>query len=977
MRLGHHIYYLAVSKYPVSLPILASPSASSLNSSTTNADTTPTNQLSLPTSIINSSTMDASNVNYSALINGCFDPASLILHLIRPFFSFYQLFILFKYSNLIINKNRKIASFALMHLIGTSINFWFGTIVDDAIDFYISHHYTPLDNFQATNDLNGPVETSTSSSIIYDEPFSLPDFNESEPVKKDDKIPIRDKSHHESNMLVDESMINYVIDSSNKRISNFYFTNLTNALTRKASASKSFSHKDNPDSASTSDTGNSFNLPVNLIKINTYTYQLPVMKSSENSLYTDAQGANLHLTSAQTVNKQQKQAPPLIQMPLQMIINSTLESGIIQNVNDTLTSSIRDKSTNDIDKDGNKGRDERSQVTFDMTDQLFKRKGRPAQTLGQTLAQASAPFGLRQKVKRQAHFSHSHLITDATATSDLFEIITSSSLIVATTTEGNLSDEDFPSPALVETAPATTTTTTTSSTGTNETFASPPLGTPSMAISLKCTSILPFVLTSSKIFPYMYPFSIEFYLCLAFFWFILWSHIGHESTGHDLVKGNSQSNKSIGLNCTKDRIVSPSSIEDTFESPYNGQGRIRRLSSSYYYSPFNQGRSRSYSNGTNWSFQSSRSNVPLSNWTSNVGQMKCHSSKVVSSGTEMRKSSFNLHTTSLGNSEVTKRFANNYSSHSLQSSDTVDTYQGPPLYTRSQSDVNNDISHSGLTSSVVITADCHSASKGLFAGFFVLILSLVLLILFFFTINSSSVEAESSAPLNENQIIIALYIFHIQELILTSILFFGTIYCYFIFTTKLTLKSHIGASTSCQNNGSKNIGSRKSDSRLDSIHLKIDSTLLILPIPFYLFSTVLSVSSELALGPNWVRIFLLALTTFSIVLQSIFIIDAFDRRLTNRLILTNRKPGREIVTLLIITNLTSWIVYTFEFKAVETLFFTTETNYYGSTTAFVLSHATLPLMLFYKFHASVCLAEIWKNSYSNYKQVTSRKSDTV
>ena len=37
------------------------------------------------------------------------------------------------------------------------------------------------------------------------------------------------------------------------------------------------------------------------------------------------------------------------------------------------------------------------------------------------------------------------------------------------------------------------------------------------------------------------------------------------------------------------------------------------------------------------------------------------------------------------------------------------------------------------------------------------------------------------------------------------------------------------------------------------------------------------------------------------------------------------------------------------------------TNLSGSWTLIV--HATVPLTIFYRFHSSVCLAEIWKNAY--------------
>ncbi|KAM7290751.1 proton channel OtopLc-like isoform X2 [Ixodes scapularis] len=62
----------------------------------------------------------------------CSDLTLMAVHVVRPVFSFYQLYFLFKYSNIVISKWIGLAKFGIMHCIATSLCFWFRTIVDDA-----------------------------------------------------------------------------------------------------------------------------------------------------------------------------------------------------------------------------------------------------------------------------------------------------------------------------------------------------------------------------------------------------------------------------------------------------------------------------------------------------------------------------------------------------------------------------------------------------------------------------------------------------------------------------------------------------------------------------------------------------------------------------------------------------------------------------------------------------------------------------
>ena len=111
------------------------------------------------------------------------------------------------------------------------------------------------------------------------------------------------------------------------------------------------------------------------------------------------------------------------------------------------------------------------------------------------------------------------------------------------------------------------------------------------------------------------------------------------------------------------------------------------------------------------------------------------------------------------------------------------------------------------------------------------------------------------------------------------------------------------------------------------------------------------------------------------------------------------KPGRQVVTFLLITNLALWITYNFEIQKVNShtqgdqfypdnlceyyaymtiLWINVMTHYliliqvnvtpdqsefYGYFPWAVIQRITLPLCVFFRFHSTVVLAELWKNCY--------------
>jgi len=103
-----------------------------------------------------------------------------------------------------------------------------------------------------------------------------------------------------------------------------------------------------------------------------------------------------------------------------------------------------------------------------------------------------------------------------------------------------------------------------------------------------------------------------------------------------------------------------------------------------------------------------------------------------------------------------------------------------------------------------------------------------------------------------------------------------------------------------------------------------------------------------------------AITIIQVVLQLLFITDAQRRRIhsANH---ENSKPGRQVVTFLLICNLTMWVIYTFEVQKVQDS--PIQLGFFGYYAWSIIQRVTLPLCIFFRFHSSVILVEIWKNTY--------------
>uniref|UniRef100_A0A2Y9D3H4 Otopetrin n=1 Tax=Anopheles quadriannulatus TaxID=34691 RepID=A0A2Y9D3H4_ANOQN len=95
-------------------------------------------------------------------------------------------------------------------------------------------------------------------------------------------------------------------------------------------------------------------------------------------------------------------------------------------------------------------------------------------------------------------------------------------------------------------------------------------------------------------------------------------------------------------------------------------------------------------------------------------------------------------------------------------------------------------------------------------------------------------------------------------------------------------------------------------------------------------------------------------------LQTLFVLSSWWRRCKGAR--QNRaKPGRELVTFLLVANLAAWLVNSLVKSNAS--FRPLVMGFYGAGAWAIIAHISMPLAIFYRFHSTICLFEIWKNSY--------------
>ncbi|CDI97922.1 otopetrin [Echinococcus multilocularis] len=100
------------------------------------------------------------------------------------------------------------------------------------------------------------------------------------------------------------------------------------------------------------------------------------------------------------------------------------------------------------------------------------------------------------------------------------------------------------------------------------------------------------------------------------------------------------------------------------------------------------------------------------------------------------------------------------------------------------------------------------------------------------------------------------------------------------------------------------------------------------------------------------------------LIQVFFILEASRSQASNmRQVI--EKPGRTVITFLLILNLAMWMVTTFGLKHAEG--YSIHRTHYSDIAWKIITHLSMPLIVFFRFHSTVCLADVWSNAYRAHK----------
>ncbi|XP_073833057.1 proton channel otopetrin-like c [Musca autumnalis] len=221
------------------------------------------------------------------------------------------------------------------------------------------------------------------------------------------------------------------------------------------------------------------------------------------------------------------------------------------------------------------------------------------------------------------------------------------------------------------------------------------------------------------------------------------------------------------------------------------------------------------------------------------------------------------------------------------------------------------------------SVDCARAHKGLFVGILILVLTIISLILFFVLISRPDFVALA-----------------VMEVTICELFIYGT-------ATIATLVGMIQI-RHLQYDAYRSFS-------LDDILLVGAQTGSFLYNIFTVIAGHFSLRSD-----DWLVPLNALASIVQTACQTMFILDASRRQAVTPEHM-RKKPGREIVTFMLVVNLAMWAISTLEKSRAES--HPIQLNFYGLWAWTIITHVSMPLAIFYRFHSTVCLCEIWKRAY--------------
>ncbi|KRZ33913.1 hypothetical protein T4B_10492 [Trichinella pseudospiralis] len=222
-----------------------------------------------------------------------------------------------------------------------------------------------------------------------------------------------------------------------------------------------------------------------------------------------------------------------------------------------------------------------------------------------------------------------------------------------------------------------------------------------------------------------------------------------------------------------------------------------------------------------------------------------------------------------------------------------------------------------------LNVDCSSSTKGLMAGLLFLVVTIVSLVLFFIL-------------LDEGKLLDAILLFYINDAIVYMVCTGAVVVVLFQIRHFVYVR---------QNEHVK---------RIDDILLSVG---LLGQLSFCLLSLVLP------FNVNRVSILMASVSILCMVqvlLQTALLFTGRRMRCASSSHL-RKKSGRQVVAFLIVCNLSIFLINTFQAEKATLNSYTADV--YNSRLWTVVLHSTIPLRTFFRFHSSVCLAEMWTTLY--------------
>lgn len=226
------------------------------------------------------------------------------------------------------------------------------------------------------------------------------------------------------------------------------------------------------------------------------------------------------------------------------------------------------------------------------------------------------------------------------------------------------------------------------------------------------------------------------------------------------------------------------------------------------------------------------------------------------------------------------------------------------------------------------SVDCSRAHHGMFVGILVVVLTIISLIMFYVL----------NIPLYHSLATLEMTVCEMILYVVTSVAVLGA----FIRMRDLKFSQSFGG-------------------------MPLDCTLLLLAqsgVYIYCMFSIIGCYFSIGDADGGVNgVYGLICEAFSIVqtsMQTLFILNAWWRRCRSAAE-TRQKPGRQICTFLLVANMSMWSINALVKN--RAMFRRTHLQFFGEWSWTIITHVSMPLAIFYRFHSTICLFEIWKTTY--------------